>query len=63
MSGHIPQGETGKVITTETGEQYYILGKNRIKITEHFPPDGKCIEELVTTLIECKTKEKVSKIS
>ena len=63
MSGHIPQGETGKVITTETGEQYYILGKNRIKITEHFPYKGKPIDELITDLITQKIKRKAAKIS
>lgn len=45
----------------EGGEQYYIIGKTRIKITEHFRPDGKPIEELVTALIENKIKENTGK--
>ena len=45
----------------EDEEQYYIIGKTRIKITEHFRPDGKPIEELVTTLIENKIKENTGK--
>lgn len=42
---------------TESGEQYFVMGKNRIKITEHFSSDGKPIEELVTDLIAQKIKE------
>lgn len=45
----------------EDGEQYYIIGKIKIKITEHFQPDGKPIEELVTALIENKIKENMGK--
>ncbi len=60
MSGSIPQGPKGEVITAANGEQYYIIGKNRIKITEHFPANGKPIEELITDLITNKMKEKVS---
>lgn len=48
-----PEGQT----VTENGEQYYLVGKNRIKITEHFQPEGKPIEELVTDLITQKIKE------
>lgn len=51
----------GLTITTETGEQYYIIGKNRIKITEHFPASGKQLDELIADLIVYKIKEKVSK--
>lgn len=51
----------GYTVTSEDGEQYFIMGKNRIKITEHFPPDGKPIEELVTALIENKIKENTGK--
>ncbi len=54
-----PRAEGYTVI--KDGEQYFIMGKNRIKITEHFPPDGKPIEELVTALIENKIKENTGK--
>ncbi len=47
-----------KTITAENGTQYFVMGKNRIKITEHFPSDGKPIEELITDLIIHKIKEK-----
>ena len=47
-----------KTITAEYGTQYFVMGKHRIKITEHFPGDGKPIEELITDLIIHKIKEK-----
>jgi len=50
-----------EIVTTESGEQYFIMGKNRIKITEHFPANGKPIEELITDLITNKMKEKAAK--
>lgn len=63
MSGTVPQETKGEVVTAETGEQYFIMGKNRIKITEHFPAKGKAIEELITDLITHKIKEKAAKVS
>ena len=54
-------GTEGQTVTTETGEQYFIMGKNRIKITEHFPASGKQIDELVTDLIVHKIKENPGK--
>ena len=47
---------------TENGEQYFVMGKNRVKITEHFSPDGKPIEELVTDLIAQKIKENANNL-
>ena len=47
----------------EDGEQSFILGKNRIKITEHFPADGKQLDELITDLITQKIKGKAAEIS
>lgn len=55
--------QDGLVVTTETGEQYFIIGKNRIKITEHFSPGGKQIDELVTDFVIHKMKEKTGKIA
>lgn len=57
--GHDLSAEGRTVI--EDGAQYFIIGKTRIKITEHFRPDGKPIEELVTALIENKIKENAGK--
>lgn len=62
MSKPAPDGATGRTITAANGEQYYIFGNTRIKITEHFPASGKPIEELITDLITHKIKEKVSEI-
>lgn len=59
VKGQGPSTE-GRTVT-EGGEQYFIIGKTRIKITEHFRPDGKPIEELVTALIENKIKENTGK--
>ena len=51
----------GLTVTTETGEQYFIMGKYRIKITEHFSPSGKPLDQLVTDLIVQKIKENAGK--
>lgn len=61
MGGNVPRIPGGRVVTTPTGEQYYIIGKNRIKITEHFPDNGKQLDELIGDLIEHKIKEKTGK--
>ena len=47
----------------EDGKLYYIIGKNKIKITEHFPADGKQLDELITDLITQKIKGKAAEIS
>ena len=52
----------GKTVI-ENGEQYFIIGKNKIKITEHFPADGKQLDELITDLITQKIKGKAAEIS
>ncbi len=62
MIGKAPSKQ-GEVITASNGEQYYVIGKDRIKITEHFPVNGKRIEDLITDLIADKIKEKVAKTS
>lgn len=56
-------GPTGKTVTAPNGEQFYIYGKTRIKINEHFTPHGKKIDELLTGLVQAKIKEKVSEIA
>ena len=58
-----PDGPTGKTVTAPSGEQYYIYGKTRIRITEHLAPHGKKIDELLTGLVQTKIKEKVSEIA
>lgn len=54
------EGIEGLTVTTENGEQYFIAGKNRIKITEHFPSNGKQLDELIADLIAYKIKGKTS---
>ena len=56
-------GQTKGQTVIENGEQYFIMGKTRIKITEHFPADGKRLDELITDLITHKMKEKTAEIS
>lgn len=62
MIGKTPSKQ-GEVITASNGEQYYVIGKDRIKITEHFPANGKPIEELITDMITHKIREKAAEIS
>ena len=45
------------------GTEYFYCGGTRIKINEHFAPDGKQIDELLTGLVQAKIKEKVSEIA
>lgn len=56
-------GQTEGYTVIENGEQYFIMGKNRIKITEHFPANGKQLDEIITDLITQKIKEKTAEIS
>lgn len=52
----------GSITTTDHGIQYFVIGKTRIKITEHFPENGKSIDELIDGLIQQKIREKVRKM-
>lgn len=58
-----PDNPVGETITDTNGEQFYIYGKNRIKIKEHFSKNGKPIDELITGLVQSKIKEKVAEIA
>ena len=53
-----PDGAKGKTIE-ENGIEYFEYNNVRIKITEHFPNNGKQIDELITKLIRHKIKGKV----
>ncbi len=61
MNKSIPTGPQaqGRVVT-ENGTQYFVMGKNYIKITEHFSPDGKQLEELIAEAIMRKIEEKTA---
>lgn len=56
-------GQTEGYTVIENGEQYFIMGKNRIKITEHFPANGKQIDELIMDLVANKIRGKRAEIS
>lgn len=61
MTPHAPRGPTGETITAPDGQQYFVYGKNRIKITEHFSSNGKQVDALLEELIVSKVKEKMRK--
>lgn len=61
MSGSVPRSVTGEIVTGSDGKQYYVIGKDRIRITEHFPASGKPLDELIADLIIQKIKEKAVK--
>ena len=42
---------TGQVITDENGTQYFVCGKNRIKISEHFAAGGCPIGHLLLDVV------------
>lgn len=51
----------GTTITDANGNQYFIFGKSKIKITEHFTDNGKPIDLLLFDLIQAKIKENITK--
>ena len=55
--------QDGITITDTDGIQYYIFGKSRIKITEHFSDKGKSINDLISDLIQAKIKEQITRIA
>lgn len=52
-----PAGTTAII----NGIPYYIIGDTRIKIIEHFPAEGKPVNELITNLILRKSRENAGK--
>lgn len=41
----------GQLLQTENGTQYFICGKSRIKISEHFATEGRPLGELIADVI------------
>ncbi len=41
----------GQLLQTENGTQYFICGKNRIKVSEHFATEGRPLGELIADVI------------
>ena len=56
-----PNSPAGKTITAPNGEQFFIYGKNRIRITEHFASNGKQVDAILEELILSKSKDFISK--
>ena len=44
---------TGQVITDENGTQYFVCGRNRIKISEHFAAGGRPLDDLIVDVAAC----------
>lgn len=42
----------GRLIVGEDGAQYFICGKSRIKVSEHFASEGKPLSELLEDVIQ-----------
>ena len=57
------ENQQGITMTDTDGNQYFILGKTRIKITEHFSDNGKSIDDLISDLIQAKIKEQITRIA
>lgn len=51
----------GYTFTAPNGQQYFQMGKNRIKITEHFPSAGKTFADFIEEMTIHKKSEKVYK--
>lgn len=47
---------------TENGQEYFIFGKNRIKVCEHFAEKGKTFEELICDVIEYEAKNRINSL-
>ena len=54
-------GIQGRTYTAPNGQQYFQMGKNRIKITEHFPSAGKTFSDFIEEMAIHKKSEKVDK--
>lgn len=62
----MPQPDPADLADLTTGPQegtYFIYGKHHIKITEHFAPNGKLLNELLEEAVYREAKEKVIKIA
>lgn len=47
-----PAPVTGRLVTAKGGEQYFICGNSRIKVSEHFAKEGKPFSELLEHMIQ-----------
>ena len=47
----ISPSKQGQLLQTENGTQYFICGKSRIKVSEHFAAEGRPLGELIADVI------------
>ena len=50
-SQSISPSKQGQLLQTENGTQYFICGKSRIKVSEHFATEGRPLGELIADVI------------
>ena len=43
---------TGRLVVGKDGAEYFICGKSRIKVSEHFASEGKQLSELLENVIQ-----------
>ena len=43
---------SGTLLTDKDGTQYFVMGKVRIKVSEHFAQDGKPLDSLLEDVIQ-----------
>lgn len=46
-----PETLKGQLLRKENGTQYFICGKSRIKVSEHFATEGRPFSELIADVI------------
>ncbi|MBS5082941.1 MAG: hypothetical protein E7B11_08850 [Clostridiales bacterium] len=51
-SQSISSAKQGQLLQTENGTQYFICGKSRIKVSEHFATEGRPLGELIADVIQ-----------
>ena len=51
----------GRYRCSKDGQLYFIHGKTRIKVTEHFPADGKPLHTLLEDVIQFSAKQEDEK--
>ena len=44
--------DSGTMLTTADGTQYFVIGKVRIKVSEHFAENGKPLDSLLEDVIQ-----------
>ncbi len=52
----------GRYRYSKDGQLYFVHGKTRIKVTEHFPSEGKSLNALLEDVIQFSAKQLEDKI-